>query len=126
MLTSPSGVISHLGTARPGDDGADFSGWRFRSVRHWGEPAAGAWKITVVDRAEGSTGTFSGWTLRLYGIAAAADPTVPTTHQHGDFDGDGKADIIGLFARPTATGSSIGSTTSATGIHGDDIPVAAT
>ena len=45
-LTSPSGVVSHLGTVRPGDSAADFSAWRFRSVRHWGESAAGDWKLT--------------------------------------------------------------------------------
>jgi len=85
-LTSPSGVVSHLGTVRPGDAEANFSGWRFRSVRHWGESPAGAWTLNVVDLASGNTGTFSGWTLRIYG-------TGKTARRRGDFDGDGKADV---------------------------------
>ena len=69
-LTSPAGVVSHLATARPADAGADFTAWRFRSVRHWGEAAVGAWTLTVTDRAAGNTGTFTGWTLRLFGTAS--------------------------------------------------------
>jgi subtilisin-like proprotein convertase family protein len=66
-LTSPAGVVSHLGTARPGDAGADFAAWRFRSVKHWGESAAGTWTLTVADRASGKVGVFTSWTLRIYG-----------------------------------------------------------
>jgi subtilisin-like proprotein convertase family protein len=73
-LTSPSGVVSRLGTVRPGDTGADFANWRFRSVRHWGESAAGTWTLTVADRAAGQTGIFTRWTLKIYGIAG---PPVP-------------------------------------------------
>jgi subtilisin-like proprotein convertase family protein len=76
-LTSPSGVVSHLATARPGDTGAGFAAWRFRSVRHWGEMAAGRWTLTIADRAAGTTGTFDSWTLRVYGAAGVAPPPPP-------------------------------------------------
>ena len=64
-LTSPAGVVSHLGTVRPGDGGANFAAWRFRSVRHWGESATGTWTLTVADRAAGGVGVFTAWTLRI-------------------------------------------------------------
>jgi subtilisin-like proprotein convertase family protein len=66
-LTSPSGLVSTLATVRTADTQPDFSGWRFRSVRHWGEAAAGNWTLTVKDRRSGTTGTFGSWRLRLYG-----------------------------------------------------------
>ena len=73
-LTSPDGIVSHLAPARPGDSGVDFSAWRFRSVRHWGESAAGTWTLTVTDRAAGNVGIFSGWSLRIYGTGPATTP----------------------------------------------------
>ncbi|MGH9144342.1 MAG: C25 family cysteine peptidase [Vicinamibacterales bacterium] len=71
-LTSPAGVVSHLGTVRPDDAGTGFASWRFRSVRHWGESAAGTWTLTVADRAAGNVGTFTGWTLRIYGTSTSS------------------------------------------------------
>jgi subtilisin-like proprotein convertase family protein len=66
-LTSPSGVTSRLASPRQGDTQANFTAWRFRSVRHWGESAAGTWTLTVADRRPGTAGTFTSWTLRLFG-----------------------------------------------------------
>jgi len=89
-LTSPAGVVSHLGPARPGDGGADFARWRFRSVRHWGESAAGTWTLTVSDRASGHVGVFTGWTLRLYGTAMP-----PAAPRHLlDLNGDRSGDVF--------------------------------
>src|SRR5262245_7524085 len=76
-LISPAGVVSHLATARPADTSADFPAWRFGTVRHWGESAAGTWTLRVADRAPGTAGTFQSWTLRLFGVAAPLPVTVP-------------------------------------------------
>jgi subtilisin family serine protease len=76
-LTSPAGIVSHLATVRPGDTGADFSAWRFRSVRHWSESPAGQWTLKVADRAAGTTGTFTSWRLRIYGTAPAPPAPAP-------------------------------------------------
>ncbi len=66
-LESPSAVTSTLATLRPSDTQANFSSWRFRSVRHWGEPANGTWRLTVADRRIGMVGTLNQWTLRIFG-----------------------------------------------------------
>jgi len=76
-LISPAGIVSHLATARPADRGADFSAWRFGTVRHWGESAAGTWTLRVADRAAGTAGTFQSWTLRIFGVAPPLPITVP-------------------------------------------------
>ncbi len=67
-LTSPSGMVSHLSTARALDTGADLD-WTFSTVRHWGESAVGAWTVTVRDTANGDTGTLNRVTLELHGSA---------------------------------------------------------
>lgn len=67
-LTSPSGVESHLATPRPRDSGDDFPAWRFGSVRHWGESAAGPWTLRVKDLGEFDVGTWHSWTLRIFGF----------------------------------------------------------
>ncbi|HMF96578.1 MAG TPA: S8 family serine peptidase [Vicinamibacterales bacterium] len=79
-LVSPSGVVSHLATVRPADTGADFTAWRFGTVRHWGESAAGTWTLRVADRAAGTVGTLQSWTLRIFGVAAAivVEPPAPS------------------------------------------------
>jgi subtilisin-like proprotein convertase family protein len=66
-LTSPSGVMSRLATARNRDFFADFSSWPFSSVRHWGEGAAGTWTLRVTDGVVGDEGTWTAWKLRIFG-----------------------------------------------------------
>ena len=70
-LTSPSGVVSTLAPIRPNDSGDNFAAWKFGSVRHWGESAAGVWTLNVSDRRFQDTGTLNSWTLRIYGYHAA-------------------------------------------------------
>jgi len=65
-LTSPAGVVSRLAPIRP-NDGTDNLNWRFQTVRHWGETAAGNWTLNVSDRRFNDVGTFNTWTLRIYG-----------------------------------------------------------
>ena len=66
-LTSPSGVVSTLAPMRPTDNGDNFTNWKFQSVRHWGQTAAGAWTLNVADKRFQDTGTWNNWTLRIYG-----------------------------------------------------------
>lgn len=69
-LTSPAGVTSRLASAWSAAQGGDYTAWRFGSVRHWGETAAGTWQLSVADRVTGEIGIWSGWTLRIYGTTA--------------------------------------------------------
>lgn len=51
-LQSPEGTVSEMAPPRPQDDNYDYpaDGWRFTSVRHWGESrVAGTWIIKVED-----------------------------------------------------------------------------
>lgn len=77
-LISPAGIASRLATVRPLDSGFDFSSWRFGSVRHWGEAAAGAWTLRVADLAVSDVGIWNSWTLRVYGTPGPPPPTVTT------------------------------------------------
>jgi subtilisin-like proprotein convertase family protein len=118
-LTSPAGIVSHLGTVRPGDTGANFVAWRFRSVRHWGESAAGAWTLTVADRASGKIGVFTSWTLRIYGTSPAfqggggvvlVNPNLPAGSAGGNAPANGHPVVSlpfapGLVSDPVGVGS---------------------
>lgn len=60
-LQSPEGTVSEMAPPRPNDDNYDYppEGWRFTSVRHWGESRlAGAWTITVDDRFPETRGKY--------------------------------------------------------------------
>jgi subtilisin-like proprotein convertase family protein/subtilisin family serine protease len=67
-LTSPDGTVSRLAERRPRDKGVGYS-WTFLSTHHWGEAAAGDWKVKIVDRSKGSAGSVQGLTLKLWGSA---------------------------------------------------------
>ncbi|MCS6772291.1 MAG: S8 family serine peptidase, partial [Kiritimatiellae bacterium] len=66
-LVSPSAMTSVLATVRPSDDGNDLNRWRFMTVRHWGENAAGTWTLRVSDRSAGDVGSLTFAGLTLYG-----------------------------------------------------------
>lgn len=60
-LQSPEGTVSEMAPLRPNDDGYDYptDGWRFTSVRHWGESrVAGTWIIKVDDSFPDTKGKF--------------------------------------------------------------------
>ncbi|MFA7506376.1 MAG: proprotein convertase P-domain-containing protein, partial [Burkholderiaceae bacterium] len=77
-LISPNGLQSRLANPRiclddPSSSrpNAVFCGgyddWRFGSVRHMNEPAAGNWILRVADLQAGDTGIFQGWQMRIWG-----------------------------------------------------------
>jgi subtilisin-like proprotein convertase family protein/subtilisin family serine protease len=87
-LVSPSGVASRLATVRPLDSNDNLIGWRFRTVRHWGESAAGTWTLRVADAVALDVGTWHSWTLRVYGTQPANG-----RRPAADFDGDARNDL---------------------------------
>lgn len=70
VLISPDGTRSVLAQKR-NDYNSDYPGWRFMSVRNWGESSKGTWTLKAADLWEGITGTFESWQLILHGT----DPT---------------------------------------------------
>jgi len=80
-LTSPAGTESLLGTIR-NDSGDNYTGWRFSTVKSWGEFAAGTWTLTVRDGISNDSGTWTDWSLDLYGTGVIPLPQI-TGFQHG-------------------------------------------
>lgn len=77
-LISPNGLQSRLATARVCIDNpsssnptaifcGDYNDWRFGSVRHLNEPAAGNWILRVADLQAGDSGVFQSWQMRIWG-----------------------------------------------------------
>lgn len=76
VLTSPDGTQSIL--AEPHDDPNDnYSSWTFTSTHHWGESSVGQWTLTVSDEGTSDIGSWSNWTLKLYGTAGPTEPAPP-------------------------------------------------
>jgi kexin len=46
---------------------ADGSPWRFGTVRHMGEPAAGTWRLEVIDQEPQDSGRVLSWSLQIWG-----------------------------------------------------------
>ena len=87
-LRSPTGLVSHLSTARRMDEvEAGYDDWTFMSVVHWGEAAAGTWTVVVKDASVNEhNGTFVDWRLNLWGecIDAAKQGIHPLPDEHDD------------------------------------------
>merc|ERR1712000_121601 len=82
-LRSPSGTVSVLAQIH-GDHTTNYpaNGWKFGSVRNWGESIVGTWTVSAKS-ADESTGTFNWFKLDIYGHKrpAAAQPTTTATTQ---------------------------------------------
>jgi hypothetical protein len=68
------------GEAMPADFGPEVWNWRVSSVRAWGEPAGGVWKLRVSDRRVGNThetAVLHSWSVFVYGHASPAPPSPP-------------------------------------------------
>lgn len=82
QLVSPAGVVSEFATRSYYDDGADYPGYTFSSVRHWGESSLGTparpgepaprWRLRIKDDVRGDQGIVRAASLRLYGTPLAA------------------------------------------------------
>jgi len=65
QLTSPQGTISTLAETH-GDNNPDYAGWKFMTIRNWGENSQGTWQLTITDGSSGTTGTLNAWQLKIY------------------------------------------------------------
>lgn len=93
VITSPSGTQSIVSAIR-NDAQDNLSGYIFLSRRHWDELAAGTWTINVSDRAATDTGTWTNYTLNLYGTNVAPATTDPVSGVPDlDANGDGTITI---------------------------------
>lgn len=72
QLVSPSGTVSTLAGQSRYDVGADYTGWTFTSVRHWGESSRGVWSVIASEADDDIDGTIGTATITLYGSAYPA------------------------------------------------------
>jgi kexin len=92
-LISPTGMVSHLSTARRDDEAPlGYLDWTFMSVAHWGETGIGNWTVIIKDVIAGNLkqGIFIDWKLRLWGESIDASKAtllpIPTVHDDDDHD----------------------------------------
>ncbi|KAJ2522524.1 pheromone processing endoprotease [Coemansia sp. RSA 1939] len=76
LLESPSGVRSQLAAVRNLDSSTQgLHAWKFMSVKHWDENAAGKWSLHVRNAYKpGFTGTLRAWQLTVYGESSDPEP----------------------------------------------------
>ncbi|KAF8903462.1 peptidase S8/S53 domain-containing protein [Gymnopilus junonius] len=74
QLVSPHGVKSVLASTREYDEAdTGFPGWRFMTVKHWGENPIGEWTLHVLDQDDPKeSGAFLGWSMAFWGTAIDA------------------------------------------------------
>lgn len=91
-LRSPSGIVSHIATARRNDNSKEgYTDWTFMSVVHWGEAGIGNWTVIVKDtNVNEHSGTFIDWRLKLWGecIDPASQSLLPMPNEDDDDDHD--------------------------------------
>lgn len=118
-LKSPSGIVSHIATARRNDDAEQgYVDWTFMSVAHWGESGIGTWTVIVKDtNVNEHSGHFVDWRLKLWG--ESEDPTkqgllpLPTENDDDNHDVETTSAIVGTtsIVVPTHTGEPEGNPT---------------
>lgn len=118
-LRSPTGIVSHIATARRNDAaGQGYVDWTFMSVAHWGESGIGTWTVIVKDGVENEhSGRFTDWRLKLWG--ECIDPEkqellpLPTEDEDDDHDVETTSALVGTTSVlvPTQTGSPAGNPT---------------
>lgn len=118
-LRSPSGVVSHIATARRNDAAnSGYIDWTFMSVAHFGESGVGTWTVIVKDtNVNEHTGNFTDWRLKLYG--ECIDPSIaeplplPTIHDDDNHDDMRTSAAVGTTSIevPTQTGDVPGNPT---------------
>ena len=111
QLVSPSGVVSEFAARSYYDDSADYPGYTFSSVRHWGESSVGTparpgepaprWRLRIKDDIRGDQGTLRAASLRLHGTPITA-PTL--VNQPSDLSVGPDSSLVLSFG---ATGSNL-------------------
>ena len=67
-MVSPSGATSLLAVSNStATDVSVPNKFRFGSAKHLGEDPNGTWMLKVVDEESGNSGTFEGWSIKVYG-----------------------------------------------------------
>ncbi len=117
-LTSPDGTVSTLlnraGLSAADADGSNLTSlnFTFTSRVFWGEESGGTWTLNVSDRMAGSTGTLTGWSLKVNGDHTGADDlyvytddfaTAAGAHRGTLIDADGGYDTINAAAVSSAS-----------------------
>ncbi|KAJ7311471.1 peptidase S8/S53 domain-containing protein [Mycena albidolilacea] len=84
--TRPGGIRSVLAEKRRGDSAiTGFPGWRFMTIKHWGEDIVGDWTLTVSDQASAEhNGTFLGWNMVFWGSVIDSAKAVLYEVSHED------------------------------------------
>jgi kexin len=134
-IVSPKGVKSVLGGSRARDDSdTGYPGWKFMTVKHWGEDPVGQWTIRVSDQnSKNESGRFLGWSMIFWGSAidsaktekyelALLDdtfPPVPEDDKEYEGDEDEDEDPSETSSAPSATKSHSKPTAHLPGDHGD-------
>ncbi|KAJ7827506.1 peptidase S8/S53 domain-containing protein [Mycena olivaceomarginata] len=85
-LMSPGGIRSVLAERRKGDSATTgFPGWRFMTIKHWGEDIVGDWTLTVSDQSSPEHhGTFLGWNMVFWGSVIDSAKAVLYEVSHED------------------------------------------
>lgn len=118
-LRSPSGIVSHIATARRSDDAsAGYVDWTFMSVAHWGESGIGKWTVIVKDtKVNEHSGKFIDWRLKLWGESIDGSKQdllpLPTDQDDDDHDAETTSAAVGTTSIdvPTQTGNVEGNPT---------------
>lgn len=96
-LTSPDGTVGTLlnraGLSSSDADGSNLTSlnFTFNSRVFWGETSGGEWTLNVSDRLAGSTGTLTGWSLKVNGDHVSADDVYFYTDEFATAAGAGRA-----------------------------------
>ncbi len=72
-LTSPAGTVSLL-TKKRQDTQDNLVNYLFTSFRCWDEGSAGVWTVKVADLANGTSGTWNDFSLRIQGYDGSGGP----------------------------------------------------
>ena len=133
-LTSPDGTVSTLLDTVGSGDPFPSTGWTFTSHAFRGELSSGTWTVTISDRFNSDTGTFTNAAFTAYGSADTGNDLYVYTDEFGTYGGlsgrqtlsdtDGGTDTINAAAVTGATTINLNAGTTST-VAGRTFTVAA-
>ena len=86
-LTSPDGTVSTLLDTVGSSASFPSTGWTFTSHAFRGELSSGTWTVTISDRFNGDTGTFTNAAFTAYGSADTGNDLYVYTDEFGTYGG---------------------------------------